>query len=175
MRIKNTTSFPDDLVREVVRFVRPPGIRNFDVRVSNSTGDFAGRAYLRSGYHDRRSTPFVVVRVGPDRFFPRKVHYRGRVDSPTFWYLTREEALVGVIAHELRHLWQFKQKNRRGYFPRTRGKCSERDCECWALNRLRAWRRRNYWYVDRGSFYHRRPAGPERPLAALAEAERRTE
>ena len=43
MRLRNTTDIPDEYVREVIRFVRPPGISNFDVEVRNSSRGVCGR------------------------------------------------------------------------------------------------------------------------------------
>lgn len=77
MRVKNTTNIPAEIVRDVIRFVRPPGISNFDVMLRNSTGRYvAGRAYTQgSGYHSR-AVPFIVCRV-PTETLPR-------------WEITRE-------------------------------------------------------------------------------------
>ena len=56
------------------------------------------------------------------------------------------EALVYVLAHELRHLWQDRGTMRQSTFPQryarnSRGQFSEVDTEASAVNRLRAWRR----------------------------------
>jgi hypothetical protein len=142
MRIRNSTDFSVEKLREIIQVVRPPGISKFDVMVKNSRGSYAGRAYSAgSEYHDR-DCPFIVVRIGKAEEFPKKNYYRFKKGAPDFWMLTREEGLVAVMAHELRHLYQAKARNRRGYFPKTRGKFSEVDADCYALNRLRAWRRR---------------------------------
>jgi len=45
------------------------------------------------------------------------------------------------MAHELRHLWQAKAKNKRGYFWGGRGKFSEIDTESYAIQCLRKWRK----------------------------------
>jgi len=145
VRLRNTTVISDDVVREVVRFTRPPGIGGFDLRVSNlcdSGGPIAGSAYCEGhSYHDR-PCPFVVLLVG--RRFPC-VH-KG-YDGSRPWlgdrlYLAdRTEALVYIAAHELRHLWQKKVPRGRRVWG-ARGQFSERDADAYALARLRAWRRR---------------------------------
>ena len=54
--------------------------------------------------------------------------------------LSREEAVVHVIAHELRHLWQAKVK--KGYRVwGTRGQFSDRDADAFAIRKTREWRR----------------------------------
>jgi hypothetical protein len=46
MRLKNFTNIADRKVREIIRFAKPSGISNFDVRISNSQNDiFRGTAY----------------------------------------------------------------------------------------------------------------------------------
>lgn len=151
MRVKNFTTIPDEIVREIIRHTVPSGVKNFDVRVSNlgssSVGSskragIAGRAYPRSSYHDR-NCPFVVCRIDaldkPSYYQP---YQYGQHKDKRYWLYNRVEKLVVLMAHELRHLWQFKQKNKRGYCWGSRGKCSEVDTEAYAINRLRAWRKR---------------------------------
>lgn len=144
MRIINTTDISSDLIREIVSFVRPNGIKGgFDISVKNCAGAFAGRAYHQGTSFHARSCPLVVVRIGGAKHYPRMVQYPGKKTAPRYWVGDRIEGLVMVMAHELRHLWQAKQRNRRGYVPMTRGKFSEVDAEGYALRMLRAWRR-NY-------------------------------
>jgi hypothetical protein len=144
MRLKNYTDYPDDEIREIIRFCRPPGIGNFDVRVSNSTTSmFTGAAYPEgSGYHDS-ANPFVVVRITPDE---GKFPY---LSMPTkkgggylrYLVLTRTEALIHMLAHELRHLWQEKHPGKRGRVWGSRGRSSDRDCDAYAIRKTREWRR----------------------------------
>lgn len=139
MRLRNTTDLPVELVREIIRVVRPPGLGGFDVRVSNynRTGNFTGRAYWAgSGYHDR-ACPFVVCRVSRDGFPALLTHLKNQ--SLRQWAASRVEALVFLMAHELRHLWQAKHKRGRAWG--SRGRFSEIDCDAYAMNRLRAWRK----------------------------------
>jgi hypothetical protein len=62
----------------------------------------------------------------------------------------RTEALVHLLAHELRHLWQAKVK--RGYRVwGARGQFSERDADAYAIQMLRRWRRSgSLFYGPRG-------------------------
>lgn len=164
MRLRNTSGLSDELVREVIRFVRPAGISNFDVMVKGGSKSFGGMSYAEgSGYH-MTADPFVTVKIGPDSKFPLFVrgdrankpggavttYFDGRppkVSKPTTkgyltlgWIFTRLEALVMVMAHELRHQWQ--RTHSRGRVWGARGKYSERDADAYALKMLRAWRRR---------------------------------
>ena len=164
MRLKNTSGLPDALVREVIRFVRPGGISNFDVMVKRSDKAFGGMSYAEGSSYHWTARPFVTVRIGPDKKFP--FYVRGdRMDRPggavtvysdgrpprvskpqtkgyltIGWITSRVEALVLVMAHELRHQWQATHS--RGRVWGSRGKYSERDADAYALGMLRAWRRK---------------------------------
>lgn len=164
MKIKNTTEIPNEIVREVIQFVRPSGISNFDVMVKNSGGRWvAGRAYVsgKCSYHET-SSPFIVCRIPKKSktthgwrtaidttpvshtriHFPQKLttYQIGHLKGRRYWLANQIEALVYVMAHELRHIWQHKMKNKKGYYPKSRGKYSEIDTEGYAITKLRAWR-----------------------------------
>jgi len=139
MRVKNYTDIPNDLITEMIRFARPSGIANFDVRISNFRGTSCrGRAYSSgSGYHDR-ACPFIIVSVAPSHKFQRANWPARGAYLPTVWG-SREEAVLWVLAHELRHLWQATHS--RGRVWGSRGTMSERDADAYALHKLRKWRR----------------------------------
>jgi len=141
MKIKNYTNIDIEKIRQIIRAVRPNGISNFDVRISNKSGNgVCGRAYMQgSSYHDSAS-PFIVVRVARTDAKARGI----RSPIPGKGYLphnygNRTEAMLFVIAHELRHLWQAKHK--RGKVYGARGRYSERDADAYAIRMLRAYRR----------------------------------
>jgi hypothetical protein len=144
LRIRNHTDIPDELLREIIRFVQPSGVSGFDVRVSNlgtargrSFG--RGRAYTHGCHLHDRNCPFVVVSLGARHWFPMKESaIKGYLPFP--WMASREEAAVYLLAHELRHLWQAKVP--KGYRVwGARGQYSERDACAYAIRMLRAWRK----------------------------------
>jgi hypothetical protein len=146
MRLKNYTDISSDTIRAVISAVRPPGIAGFDVRVSSLKGrGCCGRAYAKgSGYHDR-ACPFVVVRVAKTDALVRYIVRAGEGVRKGKGYLDAEwgnrmEAIVFVLAHELRHLWQAKVKKGRRVWG-ARGQFSERDADAYALQMLRRFRR----------------------------------
>lgn len=151
MRVKNFTDIPTEQIRDLIRAVRPSGISNFDVRISNygvsrfmrGRNGCVGRAYTQgSGYHDR-AAPFIVVRLSP------AISWKPVIVKAHGGYLeaawgTRIEALLWVLAHELRHLWQAAnplQGKRRGMVYGAKGRMSERDADAYALQCLRRYRR----------------------------------
>ena len=54
--------------------------------------------------------------------------------------LSSEEALVHVLAHELRHFWQCNHLGKRGKVFGARGRFSERDADAYPIKKTREWR-----------------------------------
>lgn len=146
MRLVNHTDIPTETIRAIIRAVRPAGIANFDVRISNTKSGCCGRAYANgSGYH-MSAAPFLVVRVAKS---VREIVQPHRGYLGCAWG-NRIEALLFVTAHELRHMWQAGGgldnrrriiKARKGMVYGARGRFSERDADAYALRMLRAFRR----------------------------------
>jgi hypothetical protein len=138
MKIKNYTDFDNELIRDIVRFVKPAGVSKFDISFKNCAGSFRGRAYTQGcSYHDTVA-PLVIVSIGKDNKYPLRVKAHGGYLAIDIY--TRLEALVLVTAHELRHLWQAKHP--RGWRVwGARGQFSERDADAYAIKMLRAWRK----------------------------------
>jgi len=142
MKITNTTNIPNEKIREFIKLVKPSGISNFDVTIKNYkyTG-IRGVAYpyhLGSSYH-RSNKPFIIVSVqkGEDGYPRKRI---GRKGYLTYTLLTKDEAILHVIAHELRHLWQ--KVHPKGYRVwGARGKFSERDADAYALRKVREYRK----------------------------------
>lgn len=153
MRLRNATSIPDQTIRDIVRFVKPHNVSGFDVRVGlmqKGWLGFKGRAYARgSSYHDRRC-PFVNCYLSQSQKYPTppdnrdwllgKRGHASRGYLPHPYFASEVEALVFLMAHEIRHLWQ--RKVPRGYRVwGARGQYSERDADAYAIRKLREWRR----------------------------------
>lgn len=156
MRFKNTTKADDSLLREIVRFVCPPGVTKFSIWFKNYMPDLqcwsgergAGglKPVVRLGfcgacYCSRRH---VVCRISPPVRFTEPYMGAGEVARSGYlpWHAyTWDEAVVALAAHELRHLWQHKHS--RGRVWGARGRQSERDCDAYAIRMVRAWRRRD--------------------------------
>jgi hypothetical protein len=142
-KVVNTTSIPDDLVREVVRFTMPPGVKGIDVMVKNSQYSYAGMAYIGGSHYHGNSKKFVVLRLGKTRKSFLLVPYQyGQHKGKKIWIKDRTELLVYLAAHELRHIWQSNRRNKAGYAWGSRGRFSEVDTEAYAIRMLRQWRKR---------------------------------
>jgi hypothetical protein len=207
MKLANTTSFPEDRIREIIQFVKPNNLptSNFDVRVNNSAYSYRGY-FLPSGeYSSRKLRPGrsyvfpsrcqIVAKISNDESkFPlienrdpsrtvslcydeynekKGVWEEYRISHPIAiskayiarknrenkasgklynWtpnvggyipslILSREEALVHILAHELRHFWQVNHKTKRGKVWGAKGVYSERDTDAYAIRKTREWRR----------------------------------
>lgn len=174
MRIKNSSSVPNDLLKKILYHVKPRGLSTskFDVRVTNCSGILRGKCYY-NGYHtpDR---PHLILRVTNDESkFPYLSNHTPTKYVKLYWkqynkgngqfedwhggihkpdpngrkagyikclLLSREEAVVHLAAHELRHLWQKNHTGRRGKVWGARGRFSERDADAYAIRKTREWR-----------------------------------
>lgn len=147
---RNYTDIADELVRAIYAAVCPAGLPAHDVAIKNL--DRAGRgargsAYRHgSGYH-ASARPFVVVSIAQTDARSRCVMGTGGGGYLPIAIGSRIEALVLVLAHELRHLWQGSGPRARAGKPRvgmvygSRGRISERDADAYALQMLRRYRR----------------------------------
>ena len=129
MRLTNYTDIPTDAVREVVRFVCPPQVTNRHIILHNTARRNA------SGNAGGRRIMAKIPKVDRCPGFGPRGAYLGWPPH------TRTEALILILAHELRHSWQAKVPRGRRVWG-ARGQFSERDADAYAIHMLRAWRRR---------------------------------
>ena len=137
MKIKNYTDIDIENLREIIRFVKPSGVSNFDISFKNCTHAFRGVAYTKGCSYHSSAAPLVIVSIGRDDKFPMSKRARKGYLSCDIY--TRLEAFVFITAHELRHLWQeLHPKGWRVWG--ARGQFSERDADAYAIRKLREWR-----------------------------------
>jgi hypothetical protein len=144
MWIRNTSRYPDDQVRELVRFAtRDVDMRGVCVNVKN--GDLAGGAY--NGVPEISNAPsaarfLITLRVGKGHecwpLGPVNYHFKRPEETgprnrfPFFVCNDWREWLVKLAAHEAKHIEQFRQGNRN----------SEISCEQFAIGVLNEFRAR---------------------------------
>lgn len=164
MRLRNTTDIPNEVARQVIKFVMPSGVTNVDVMLKNSANHYGGMAYINGTSYHGNNRKLVTVRIGGEYRrtgsfkrigFPKVVrqfkqfpfmltpYQYGQHKGRKVWIANRIEMLVYIAAHELRHIWQGKAKNKSGYAWGSRGRYSEIDTEAYALRMLRRWRGRH--------------------------------
>lgn len=132
MRLKNSSGLPDDLVREVINFVKPTGVSKFSIDVKKANWS-SGRAWTRG----KR----VMIKLNPKTKFPHKYDVqKGKGYLPSIQF-TMTELLVHLVAHELRHLWQ--ETHKKGWRVwGSKGQFSERDADAYGIRMVRQWRRK---------------------------------
>jgi len=166
MKLKNTSSINNDLVKEVLRFVMPAGVTRMRIRLTKTRHTYSGRG----GRYD------VLLRLNPKARYPRFYRpYQYGCQKGRKWAVANlTEMLVILAAHELRHAYQARATTRRGYAWGARGRYSEVDTEAYALRMLRAWRRSrpaclaDLWYNSYTAKISARRASLQRPaLAAI--------
>jgi hypothetical protein len=142
MKLENYTTIDNEKLRSMIRFCVPSGISNYDMTFKNSkNGGICGRAYWNGCSLHKNNNQLIVIRIGTSKY-PRMCHIYGHRGYLPYLLLDQDEDLVGVIAHELRHLWQ--HKHRKGYRVwGARGVFSERDADAYCINKIRAWRKSN--------------------------------
>ena len=144
--IKNTTDIPNGVVKSIIEFCKPNGVKKFDVMIKNGSR-LAGAAYSNGNPYHSNARPFIVCRI-PKCKYPNIItpyeyaHLKGK----KYYVCNKIEALVYVAAHELRHLWQALPKSKsltpkgNGYTFGSKGVFSEVDTESYAIHMLRKWR-----------------------------------
>lgn len=132
----NTTVIAPAKLREILRFVMPPGVHGIRVEVRNATNVHGGAAWVWS----RR----IGIRFETGIRYPNFIqpYWRGQLYGKRYWLASLEERVVYIAAHELRHMWQRKARNKAGYAWGARGRYSEIDADSYAIRMTRAWRRR---------------------------------
>lgn len=141
-RWRNHTDIDDATCRAIYNAVVPSGLPAHDVDIKNYSGKGGrGVAYAAGSSFHANARPFITIYIPKDDAHAR---YRWPMHGGYLDVVTgsRIEALVHLLAHELRHLWQGKAKGKpRGMVYGAKGRFSERDADAYALQMLRRYRR----------------------------------
>lgn len=159
-KLINYTKTPNELLHKIIQFVFPSGLNNVKIilRYCRFNSDqFEGTAYSDSNrvslkISRRLELPFCCGEKSQNKF--------GYIDMSIL--KTREEAIISLCAHELRHLWQntvSKQdftKTRLHKFTvgNKKHEClykMEKDASIYARKMLLKWRK--YKKYDKNSKY----------------------
>lgn len=151
LRIKNTTNLSTKDIRAIANFCMPDNVMPITWRLTVTNCRYA----YRGRYLTSRMRPGVLVRIGNDKRFPMRanLYQYAQHKGKKVCLANRTEALVYVLAHELRHLWQQHGLMKASMFPvgsvrNSKGRFSEVDTEAYAVHTLRAWRK---WKARRES------------------------
>jgi hypothetical protein len=136
MRYNNTTDIPDNWVIAAYRHAIQPNVSINEVELRNKKeGIQHGR--LGAYYNWNKSIRLVVPRIDVPQTY--NLTYSKR----TIHIANRMEFVVAVLAHELRHAWQWQASNDMEYFSgplSAQTLKKELDAETYELERLKSWR-----------------------------------
>jgi len=140
MKIFSKIDISTKHLNELIKFCIPRGCKIKELHIRTSKN----KSYAWYGYYAPDSK-IIRIGIGKESWFPMIVD---RVDKDVkegyktdFLLSSRDECLVYVLSHELRHLWQGQNKKapRKGKIKST---YSESDADIYALYKLRQWRRK---------------------------------
>lgn len=151
MKIENDTSYSKAEIRRFIAMARPPGTKITTVVVRNAGKHSSGHGFAYTGCNRNK------IRVWIPRKSSKHVReiWKARKAYLGMAIGSRDEQLLMLLAHELRHLWQAqgtgnrkqryfsteKPKPRKGMVYGSKGRFSERDADAWALHKVRQYRR----------------------------------
>jgi hypothetical protein len=147
-RIANDSDFPTSFVGAAFKFCLPAGVTKIDVvflePAPTGTGESSGQCWLDGVERNNFQRPFIYVAVSKADRFPsppqRTAWKEGYLPEP--YFASREEMAVYILAHELRHVWQWRVHNLISQHD------AERDACAYGIHMLRRWRRGGpptYW------------------------------
>ena len=147
--IKNSTNIPNEYIREIFGFVKPHNVRSSGLQITVRNSRLFSAHWTLTYDKKGMVVDKVVLSVGDNGNSKMKFPYfvdrsKGRGGGYlSELLLSREEMIVSILAHELRHAWQYRK--RRGYRVwGARGQFSERDADAYAIRTTRKWRKQNY-------------------------------
>lgn len=136
MLIINKSNVSSNKLREIIKFANPKGnpLPNL-LALKNSKASFYGYYII--------SKEAVTVGIGNFRHFPVKI-IRGKAArkegyASDFFLRSKEEALLYLFSHELRHHWQ-RLNPKKPRLGAVSGQFSEEDADTYALTKLDKWR-----------------------------------
>ncbi|MDQ3852339.1 MAG: hypothetical protein M3299_05845 [Thermoproteota archaeon] len=145
----NTSAFSNEQVWEALSHVVPAlklkNHKKVDVTVTKkSSGNYTGTCYYNGCSWHNTPNPLIITRItSEEKKFPRITEYASGEGYINCLLLDRIEALILMLSHEFRHLWQKENEGtRRGKVWGARGIFSERDADAFAIRKVREYRRR---------------------------------
>ena len=145
MRVKkNTTTFDKKHLHNVFKFVKPNNVKSAKVNLYVGTikrGIRKGRMHHKDWFNVNKIT--INVSTNPKQY-PVIIHRSKKQIEKGYLavgiLLNADEALVDVMAHELRHVHQQNRKHKIKVIGKRRQKFSETDADMYAIRMIRKWR-----------------------------------
>lgn len=130
--VKNSTKIPSKVIEQIANLIAQPGTAKTTLVIRNSPGRVGV-----SGYAYRSGQISLCIGELEGRYLTKGREGKGYLVGIALG--SRREAILKVLAHELRHRWQHVNRHPRVHG--SKGRYSERDADAWALGVLRRYRR----------------------------------
>lgn len=136
MLLRNDTNIPDKLIEIAIAFSIQENIALSEIVIKNKR---AGVLHGQMGwyYPTDKKVAIIVPPVISEIF---GMQMRGNVTHLNQTVYSRAEFVVAVLAHELRHAWQYQASGKAEMYQRSKN-ISERDAENYQYGMLARWRR----------------------------------
>lgn len=157
--LRNTSAFSNEQVWEALTYAVPAlklkNHKKVDVTVTNkSSGNYTGTCYYNGCSWHNTPNPLIITRItSEEKKFPRLTEYEPGEGYINSLLLDRMEALILMLSHEFRHLWQKENegRSRRVKVWGARGIFSERDADAFAIRKVREYRHhQQQWQQQEG-------------------------
>ena len=136
MLLRNMTNVPDKLIEIAVAFSIQENIALSEIVIKNKQ---AGVMHGQMGwyYPTDKKVAIIVPPVISEIF---GLNLKGRYTHLHMKVYSRAEFIVAVMAHELRHAWQYQASGNPQMYKLSKG-IAERDAEQYQYGMLAKWRR----------------------------------
>ncbi|MGA2800310.1 MAG: hypothetical protein ABSE71_03200 [Candidatus Micrarchaeaceae archaeon] len=137
--ILNKTALDNAIIEMLVDFPQLEGLGDFIILIKDCTSEQPIRAngFWEGNYNfiESYSTPFLKVETHPNLEYPFKIDGVREKGYLSYVVLDRKELILYLIAHELRNLWQARNKTA------LDNKQSETDADSFAIKTVKEWRK----------------------------------
>jgi hypothetical protein len=137
----NQTNVSTSKLKKIIRFVKPKNTVLPKITIRR----VVSFCFYGSFYYSKRSRS-ILASVGRYDKFPtwvirnKESQREGYISG--FWLHSQEEALIYLLAHELRHAYQDQNPQAQRIGKKFKWqKFSETDCDTYALQKLEGWRK----------------------------------
>ena len=133
----NKTSIPWEMINDIIDYSGPEDLGEFVILVTDSDKDMAGGSDWRGDEFriNHYSIPFIRIETNPDLEYPFEIKGVENEGYRRYTVLDRNELVMYLIAHELRHLWRARRED---VIDR---KAAETDSDDYAIKTIEEWRK----------------------------------
>lgn len=138
MDLVNKTGINYDKVLELIRFCEPEKVKDYIIIVGDCNTDIKANSQWNGEINNISDSSLPVITVQTNEKIDYPFEITGVKEKGYLWYKVsnREELIVYLISHELRHLWQAINH------VELDEHWSQRDADVYAKNKVDEWRKK---------------------------------